>query len=110
MSEIRIEHRPERRRYALLDGEKTIGAAHYRELETTGGIDRVFFHTVVDESYAGQGLASKLAAQALQDTVAQGHKIVAVCPYIKAWLLKHHEFDADLVKPTSAHLRILPQE
>ncbi|GAA1882493.1 hypothetical protein GCM10009715_31110 [Paeniglutamicibacter psychrophenolicus] len=55
-------------------------------------------------------MASRLAAEALKDTVGQGHKIVAVCPYIKAWLLKHHEFDADLVKPTSEHLRILPQE
>ena len=110
MSEIRIEHRPERWRFALLDGEKTIGAAHYRDLETTGGIERVFFHTLVDEAYAGQGLAPMLAAEALKDTVAQGHKIVAVCPYIKAWLLKHHEFDSDLVKPTSKHRRILPQE
>lgn len=109
MSEIRIEHRPERRRYALIDDQQEIGAAHYRELETAGGIERVFFHTTVDESYAGQGLASRLAAEALKDTVGQGHKIVAVCPYIKAYLTKHHEFDADLVKPTDEHLRILPK-
>jgi predicted GNAT family acetyltransferase len=108
MSEIRVEHRPERRRFALLDGETTIGAAHYRELETAGGIERVFFHTVVDEAYAGQGLAGKLAAAALSGTVEEGHKIVPVCPYIKVYVTKHHEYDADLVKPTPEHLAILP--
>ena len=109
MSEIHVEHRPERSRYALLDGETAIGAAHYRELETAGGVERVFFHTVVDESYAGQGLAGNLASAALSDTVEQGHKIVPVCPYIKVYLTKHHEFDAELVKPTPEHLAILPK-
>jgi predicted GNAT family acetyltransferase len=108
MGEIHVEHRPERRRFALLDGETTIGTAHYRELEIAGGIERVFFHTVVDEAYAGQGLAGKLAAAALSGTVEEGHKIVPVCPYIKVYVTKHHEYDADLVKPTPEHLAILP--
>ena len=109
MSAIRVEHRPERRRYALLDGQTAIGAAHYRDLQTADGIERVFFHTVVDEAYGGQGLAGKLAAAALTDTVEQGHKIVPVCPYIKVYVKKHHEYDADLVLPTPEHLAILPQ-
>ena len=110
MSEIRVEHMPERRRYTLMDGSTPIGATHYRELDTGSGIERVFFHTVVDEAYAGQGLAAKLAAAALSDTVAQGHKIVPVCPYIKVYVTKHHEYDADLVQPTPEHLRIVPKE
>lgn len=109
MSEIHVEHRPERRRYALLDGDSVIGGTHYRELDTGGGIERVFFHTVVDEAYGGQGLAGTLAAAALSDTVAQGHKIVPVCPFIKVYLSKHHEYDAALLTPTPEHLRIVPQ-
>ena len=108
MSDIHLEHRAERQRYSLLDGEKSIGAAHYRDLPTEHGIERVFFHTVVDEAYAGQGLAAKLAVFALEDTIAQGHKIVAVCPYIKAYTTKHHEYDAHLVVPGSRHRKILP--
>lgn len=108
---ITVEQRAERKRYALLDGDKSIGAAHYRELETEAGIERIFFHTVVDEEYGGQGLAAKLAAFALQDTIAQGHKIVAVCPYIKAYVKKHAEdYSTHLVVPTRAHLEILPTE
>lgn len=107
---ITVEQRAKRKRYALLDGEKSIGAAHYRDLETDHGLERIFFHTVVDEQYAGQGLASKLAVFALQDTIAQGHKIVAVCPYIKAYVKKHaDEYSAHLIEPTKAHLEILPQ-
>lgn len=107
---ITVELRTERKRYTLLDGEKSIGAAHYRDLETDRGLERIFFHTVVDEEYGGQGLASKLAAFALQDTIAQGHKIVAVCPYIKAYVKKHaDEYSAHLVEPTRAHLEILPE-
>ena len=108
MSEIHVEQLAERQRYALIDGDKAIGAAHYRDLDTGHGIERVFFHTVVDEAYAGQGLASKLAAFALEDTIAQGHRIAAVCPYIKAYTAKHHEYDAHLVAPGAQHLRILP--
>ncbi|GAA1499198.1 GNAT family N-acetyltransferase [Paeniglutamicibacter kerguelensis] len=108
MSEIQVGQLAERQRYALFDGEKIIGAAHYRDLSTDHGIERVFFHTVVDEAFSGQGLASKLAAFALEDTIAQGHKVVAVCPYIKAYTAKHHQYDAQLVTPGSQHLRILP--
>lgn len=109
MTEIRFELLAKRRRYALIDGENVIGAAHYRDLETDTGIERVFFHTVVDEAYAGQGLAGKLAAQALADTVARGYKIVPVCPYIKVYVRKHHEFDAELITPAPEHLAILPK-
>ena len=108
-TEITVQHLPEARRYALVDEGKVIGSAHYRDLDTGEGIERVFFHTVVDDAYAGQGLASRLAVFALEDTVAHGHKIVAVCPYIKAYTAKHHRFDAHLVVPGPAHLRILPR-
>lgn len=107
---IEVKHVAERQRYTLLDDGKAIGSAHYRDLDTGTGIDRVFFHTVVDEAYAGQGLAGKLAAFALEDTVALGHKIVAVCPYIKAYTTKRtDEYAQHLVAPTNQHVEILPQ-
>lgn len=110
MSEaITVENFAERQRYVLLEDGRIIGSAHYRDLDTGRGIDRVFFHTVVDEAHAGQGLASKLASFALADTVAREHKIVAVCPYIKAYTAKHAEDYAEhLVVPRQEHLEILP--
>ncbi|MHC6178204.1 GNAT family N-acetyltransferase [Glutamicibacter sp. X7] len=112
MNEISIRHLPEKQRYVLEDAGTQIGAAHYREVpgSTDEGTDRIFFHTVVDEAYGGQGLAGKLANYALTDTVAQGAQIVAVCPYIKAYVAKHHDFDAHLVKVAARHLAALPKD
>ncbi|MNW70001.1 hypothetical protein D3C74_491620 [compost metagenome] len=63
----------------------------------------------MDEDYAGQGLASVLVKFALQNTIASGAKIVAVCPYVKGYVAKHSEYDQHLAKPTRAHLEILPR-
>lgn len=115
MSGIRLEHTEARRRYDLFDGDAVIGSAHYRELfetapDGTARVERIFFHTVVDEAYSGQGLAGRLAAFALSDTVAGGARIVAVCPYIKAYLAKHDEFDGNVIPVRPEHLDALPRQ
>jgi predicted GNAT family acetyltransferase len=89
-----VVHVPERRRYELRDGEQVIGAAHYRR--RPGQV--VFTHTVVDDAYEGQGLGSVLAREALTDVKASGLRIVPVCPFIAAYLRRHHELD-DVVDP-----------
>jgi len=108
MSEIKPVHLPERRRFALDAGGKIIGATHYRDFEGSEGIERIFFHTTVDEEYGGQGLASVLVKFALENTIASGAKIVAVCPYVKSYVAKHNEYDQHLVQPREEHLAILP--
>ncbi|WP_347038584.1 GNAT family N-acetyltransferase [Glutamicibacter halophytocola] len=109
MSEIQPVFLPERQRFALDDNGKIIGAAHYRDFDGAEGTERIFFHTTVDEDYAGQGLASVLVKFAPQNTIASGAKIVAVCPYVKGYVAKHSEYDQHLAKPTRAHLEILPR-
>lgn len=107
---ITVEQLAGDQRYALIDNGAVIGSTHYRDLDDGHGPERVFFHTVVDDAYAGQGLAGKLAAFALGDTLAGGHKIVAVCPYIKAYTAKHpDEYAGHLVVPQDRHLEILPR-
>ncbi|MBS1908195.1 MAG: N-acetyltransferase [Actinobacteria bacterium] len=49
----------------------------------------LFTHTEVDPAFQGQGLASKLAADALADAVATGDTIVPYCPYISRYLRTH---------------------
>ena len=97
--------RPEELRYVLLDGDKEIGEESYVDY----GDERVVFHTFVSEEYAGQGLASVLVRTVLDDIVAHGMKVVPVCPYVKAWLPKHPEYDAHVVTPTAAHLRAIAE-
>lgn len=110
MSQIQPQALPEKQRYVLDDNGKHIGRAHYRDYQGQDGAERIFFHTVVDEDYGGQGLAGKLAAFALDDTVSAGIKIVPVCPYIKAFVAKHQEYGPDLVNAAPHHIDLLPHD
>ena len=79
-----------RDRYEILvDGE----AAGFTQYVDTEDEQRIFFHTEVDERFAGRGLAGILVSQALTDTRATGMRIVPVCPYVAKFLRTHHEFD-----------------
>ncbi|WP_367400646.1 GNAT family N-acetyltransferase [Arthrobacter sp. PsM3] len=104
MNEITIRNNPERLRFEVLDGGTRIGQAAYVD---DGGGHRIFYHTVIDREYGGQGLAGRLAAQALDETVAAGLKIVPVCPYIKKYLGKHTQYAASIQNPTPALLAVL---
>uniref|UniRef100_UPI00118059C0 GNAT family N-acetyltransferase n=1 Tax=Streptomyces sp. NRRL B-24572 TaxID=1962156 RepID=UPI00118059C0 len=55
---------------------------------------------LLDEAYAGQGLAAILVEQALTDVRASGMRIVPVCPYVAKFLKKHEEF-ADITDPVT---------
>ena len=46
-------------------------------------------HTFVDESLRGQGIASKLVAEAVKEIESKGGKIQATCSYAKKWLETH---------------------
>ncbi|WP_030756274.1 GNAT family N-acetyltransferase [Streptomyces griseus] len=85
-----------RHRYEILVDERRAGLTAYRDREDR----RVFFHTEVDDAYAGQGLASVLVTQALDDVRAAGMRIVPVCPYVAKFLKKHEEY-ADITDPVT---------
>lgn len=85
---------PEQQRYvALLDGQP-VGYTEYRRVRER----LIFFHTEVDESMEGRGIGSRLAAGALDDVRAKGLRFSSKCPFISAWLARHHEYDDILVR------------
>lgn len=102
-SRIRTLHNPDAHQFEVRDGESVIGKAEY--VETPDGTQRIFFHTEVDEAYAGQGLAVQLAQLALETTVADGRRIVPVCPFIARYVQKHPEYHPHVDQPTPAHLQ-----
>jgi hypothetical protein len=55
-----------------------------------------FTHTEVPKALEGRGIGSRLAKGALALVRAEGHKVIAQCPFIAGYLKKHPEF-ADLV-------------
>ena len=98
MSEdIELAEVAERSRYEIRSGGVVAGFAMYRRQagRTT------FTHTIVKPEFEGQGIGSRLARFALDDTVARGERIVPECPFIRAYLERHPEY-AGSVDPVEA--------
>ncbi|WP_344255044.1 GNAT family N-acetyltransferase [Terrabacter carboxydivorans] len=95
-------------RFELRERGEVIGIASYAVVagDASDGADRVvFFHTEVRPDHEGQGLAARLASTALDATVASGRSIVALCPYVKAYLGRHPEpYAGHVLAPTPADL------
>jgi predicted GNAT family acetyltransferase len=109
---IEIVDVPERERFEVRDAGRLIGLASYVVVPGKAAQpDRVvFFHTEVAEDREGQGLASRLAAAALDATVATDRVIVPVCPYISLYLRRHPEpYAAHVVAPTPADLQAVEE-
>ena len=73
------------------DGEVAGFAAYVRQ---PGQV--VFTHTEVDDAYAGHGIGSTLARGALDQVRASGQKVVPLCPFVRAFVQLHEEYQ-DLV-------------
>lgn len=70
--------------------------AGFAEFEIDG--DRIVFtHTEVADRCESEGVGSSLARFALDEVRARGRlRVVPRCPFIKAWIERHPEYD-DLV-------------
>jgi predicted GNAT family acetyltransferase len=102
--EITVRDNPDKGRFDILVDDAHAGFSMYMDL---GEMQRIFYHTVVFDEFEGRGLASTLTRTALSTSVQAGHRIVAVCPYVKKWLSLHHDFD-DATDPVGPeHLRAL---
>lgn len=78
-------------RYEIQRGGTLAGFSDYRDRAGR----RIFVHTEVDPAFAGQGLATRLIAGALDDTVARGLVVVPRCPFVRAYLARHPDHPAN---------------
>jgi NAD+ kinase len=78
----------ERRRYELLLGGEVAGVLHYRRHD--GRID--LMHTEIEQSFAGRGLAGRLASAALADARQRATPVAATCPFVLGYLDRHPEY------------------
>lgn len=70
---------------------------------------RIFFHTVVDQAFAGHGLANEVIERALTATRDEGLRIVALCPLVKQYVERHaDEWSASVDRVRPAELQLLP--
>lgn len=106
-STITVRRAPERHRYELLDAQTVIGTASYQDYDDAAGPQRIFFHTVVEDDYTGQGLGGRLTGFALDDTVAEGLPVVTVCTYFASYVEEHPEYQQHTVPAHRDHLAAL---
>ncbi|WP_456599480.1 GNAT family N-acetyltransferase [Blastococcus sp. SYSU DS0616] len=78
------------------EGRADGGLAVIAEYIRTAQLE-VFRHTEVLPGYEGQGAASDLVRQALDDVRSQGLEVLPLCPFVAAWIGRHREEYGDLV-------------
>ena len=54
-------------------------------------------HTEVPEVFRGRGFGSVLAKHALDEARRAGLGVIVKCPFVTAWLRRHHEYDDIIV-------------
>ena len=80
---------PELSRYeARIDGEVVGFAAYQRR-----GNVIVFTHTEVEAHHEGQGVASTLAREVLDDVRRRDLRALLRCPFLSEWASHHREYD-----------------
>ena len=84
MSEV-VDNRARHRFELEVEGE-TAFAAYKREDGTIA-----FTHTIVPPALEGRGIGSRLVHDALAKVRAEGLKVVALCPFVQAYIEKHPE-------------------
>ena len=87
----------EQQRYELLIGGEVAGVLHYRR----HGSQIELMHTEIEQSFAGQGLATRLAAAALELARARQTPVVPSCPFVTGFLDRHPEYSDLLADPNS---------
>ena len=90
---IEVRDKPSELRYELLLDNQLVGEILYRLAPDAV----VLLHTEVLPSLEGKGLGARLVAGALDDIRARGLHVVALCPFVRSYIRRHHPDYADLV-------------
>jgi predicted GNAT family acetyltransferase len=96
MTDITVTRNDEASRYEIHSDGALAGFAAF---QLKPGVIR-FTHTEVDPAFQGQGLAGRLAADALADAAATGDAIVPLCSYIAKYLETHEVEGAEIRWPS----------
>jgi len=78
--------------------EGYIAFEDYEFFTTSQGEDGIAYtHTEVPEELGGRGIAGYLAKSILDDAAAKNLRVKPICPYIKAYIDKHAEYQDNSV-------------
>jgi predicted GNAT family acetyltransferase len=92
--ELRISDNPAARRYEAMLGDRLAAYSEYVQRPER----LVFTHTIVEPELEGRGIASRLVRHELDDVRRRGLKITPLCPFVRAFLERHPEYQDLLAK------------
>jgi predicted GNAT family acetyltransferase len=92
-----VVHNAGEKRYEAVLDEGVVGFAAYRE----AGERLIFTHTEVDEALEGRGIGSRLVRGLLDDVRERGVQISVHCPFIRAYMERHPEYEELLARRDS---------
>ena len=87
VNEIPVVHNTVARRF-----EVTLGDDVAMSKYLLAGDKMVIEHTEVPEAFEGKGVAGRIVRTALDYARAQNLKVLPLCPYAKAWIGRHPEY------------------
>jgi predicted GNAT family acetyltransferase len=87
LDKIVVVNNTDESRFEVQVDEYTAVIDYYRR-----GNNIVFTHTGVPDPLGGQGLAGKMAKTALEYAKAEGLKVVPQCPFVRAYIRRHAEY------------------
>ncbi|MBL8156836.1 MAG: N-acetyltransferase [Anaerolineae bacterium] len=85
---LEVKHNREQNRFEIDLGGGKLAVAEYRLRQQV----YIFTHTEVPPEFGGQGIANHLAKAALESVQAEGFKVLPLCPFIKAYIARHAEY------------------
>lgn len=85
---LSVRDAEERNRFEAWMDDRMAGFAEYLRSDNLV----VYPHTVVEPDFEGQGVGGALARAALDDARTRNLPVLATCPFIKAWMIRHPEY------------------
>lgn len=83
---VTVTRNDEAHRYEVHLGDELGG---YLEFRPAGPGRTVLPHTEIDPEFAGHGLGSALASEALADIARRGDTVIPTCPFVSHYLQEH---------------------
>lgn len=93
MENLQVVNNEAERRFEIVLEDGTAFIKYARKGEDIYNL----YHTEVPEQFAGKGVGSALAKGTLEYIKAEGKQIIPTCPFVKAYLKRHSEYQ-ELVK------------
>lgn len=90
MAEVRENQ--EKNRFEIWVDDEIAGFTEHRGLGSVVSL----VHTEIGERFGGQGLATQLIRQTLDDLRERDSQVLPICPFVKAFIEKHPDY-LDLV-------------